>query len=426
MNSEPEEQLDRVRSEIRADAEAARRQAPLPPRTVVVAEAVRDTASSVERVTIAELASLSGPTFVDQAFRRILKREPDPVGFERQMAALAAGANKIEVLGDLRFSAEGRRTGVDVPGLAPRYFLGKLGRMPILGAFVRWLIALASLAHILRHQRATEASLAVQFGETRAALHAGEQRDAEHREMLNASAVAMTELSERLNGLSERIGQVESYARGLDAAVTELRGLTLAMNHWTVQLRQCVEAIESAESERRAREDETSAALIERMRGLDTDRLRRMDAWTSELARRLSGKGRVLDVCGDPKWFDALALDGWNVSAIETNSVLHRRARDDGRDVTLGDPVALMARIADASLDAVSFAADRVLDDVTVVEIVREALRIVKPRGVLLIDLGRSATHFDAALSRVALAVGFADPAAIDAFSGKALVFVRP
>jgi hypothetical protein len=427
VNSEPEDQLDRIRSEIRADAETARQRAPLPVRDIVVTAAdVRDAGSNAGRVTIAELASLAGPTFVDQAFRRILKREPDPVGFEQQMAALGAGASKIEVLGDLRFSAEGRRAGIAIPGLAPRYFVGKLGRVPILGALVRWLIALASLPHILRYQRATEASLAVQFGEIRAALHAGEQRDAEQREMLNAASISIGQLSDSIGELSERLGRVETYARGLDAAVTELRGLTLAMNHWAVQIRQCIDAIEAAEGERRTREDETAAVLIERMQDLDVERAQRVGAWSNELARRLPGKGRVLDICGDPQWFDALAGSGWSASAIETNSVLHRRARDERRDVTLGDPLALMARIADASLDALSFASDRVLEDASASELLREAMRIVRPGGMLLIDAGQSTRSAEATLSRTARACGFAGPDAIDAASGHALLFVRP
>ena len=92
MNPESsEDPLDRAKSGIRADADRARERAPLPERKIAVPVRRADSAG---RVAITELARHAGPTFVDQAYRAILKRGPDPAGFERQMAALAAGTNE--------------------------------------------------------------------------------------------------------------------------------------------------------------------------------------------------------------------------------------------------------------------------------------------------------------------------------------------
>ncbi|HVT31742.1 MAG TPA: methyltransferase domain-containing protein [Rhodanobacteraceae bacterium] len=407
MNPESsEDQLDRATSEIRADAAAARVRAPLPERKIVAS--VRRAENDTGHVTIAELARHAGPTFVDQAFRAILKRGPDPAGLERQMAALASGANKIELLGDLRYSAEGRRAGTPIPGLAPRYFVAKLGRVPLLGALVRWIVALASLPHILRHQRATEASLAVQFGELRAALQAAEQRDAEQREGLAALSIAA-------DALSERSARLEEHARALDATVSDLRGLVLAMNHWTVEVRRSIDAIDAAEAERRAGEDEAAAARIARRRDLDTERRERIAARAAAFAGALPDRARVLDLCGGADWLAALVERGCRVTSIETNSALHRRARERKLDVTFGDPLALLERTSDASLDALTLDAARI--GASVPTVLGEAQRILKRGGILLIDLGEGAPPDAAALS------AFAARVPLDA---GALVFVLP
>jgi hypothetical protein len=403
-----EDPLARAQAEIRADADAARDRAPLPERKIVVP--VRRAEDVGGRVSIAELAHHAGPTFVDQAYRAILKRGPDPAGFERQMAALAAGTNKVELLGDLRYSEEGRRVGTEIPGLAPRYFVARLGRVPVLGVFWRWLVALASLPHLLRHQRATEASLAVQFGELRAALQAAEQRDAEQREAIAA-------LSIRADALSERNARLEEHVRALDAMVSDLRGLVLAMNHWTVEVRRSIDAIDAAEAERRVQHDETAAARIERRRALDVGRLQRLGTRAAAFAQALPENARVLDLCGGADWLAKLAEHGCRAASIETNSALHRRAREKKLDATLGDPPALLARTADSSLDALSLDAERI--GRILCDVLDEAERVLKSGGLLLIDIGGAPAS---ALAEAMAGRSFAARAPFDAGS---LVFAR-
>jgi O-antigen chain-terminating methyltransferase len=403
-----EDPLVRARSEIRADADVARERAPLPERKIVVP--VRRAQDAAERVSIAELARHAGPTFVDQAYRAILKRGPDPAGLERQMAALAAGTNKVELLGDLRYSEEGRRAGTEIPGLAPRYFIARLGRIPVFGAIWRWLVALVSLPHLLRHQRATEASLAVQFGELRAALQAAEQRDAEQREALAA-------LSIRTDALSERSARLEEHVRALDAMVSDLRGLVLAMNHWTVEVRRSIDAIDDAEAARRAQQDETTAARIVRRRELDAGRPQRLETRAAALAQALPDNARVLDLCGGADWLTKLAEHGCRATSIETNSALHRRAREKKIDVTLGDPLTLLARTADSSLDALTLDAGRL--GTSLGDVLDEAHRILKRDGLLLIDRSDSMA---ATLPDIATRHGFVPQPAFDA---DALAFAR-
>lgn len=432
MNSESDDQLDRIKSEIRADADALRLRAPLPDRAADGGPG--DTSPGAQRTSIPALARHAGPAFVDNAYRTILGREPDPDGFERQMAALGAGAGKIEILGDLRYSAEGKRNGIGIPGLWPRYVLAKLGRVPVLGAIVQWVMAAVALPHLLRHQRATEASLAVRFGETERALQAAaqrlaeaeqrlaeaEQRDAELRSDLSA---AVEELSDRITRAEIGAHQLRQYVEGVSVNVAELRQLVLTMNHWTVQVRRSIDAIEAAESERRARNDETAAAAILAARGRDAQRANRLEAWADELAQRMERGAAVLDLGGGPDWLAALAARGFDASAIETNTALHRESRARGLNVTLGDPAMLIARIADASLDALTIAMAE-HRDFSHAALLAEAQRVLRRGGCLMIAHARSESA-QSAPPDIVEAAGFGPPKRLDAFGGRAFFAAR-
>ncbi|HEY6986208.1 MAG TPA: hypothetical protein VH375_09000 [Rhodanobacteraceae bacterium] len=418
MNSESrEDQLDRIQSEIRADAETARGRARLPERA-----AANPHGATAASTSIAELARHDGPAFVDKAYREILGRAPDAEGFARQMALLGAGASKVELIGDLRYSAEGKERATPIAGLRPRYLLTKLTRIPVAGTLLQWLIALASLPHMLRHQRATQASLAVRFGETAAALSAAEQRNAELGEAIDA---VRSDLSNAVAELSERIARAEGFAQALNANVVELRQLALTMNHWTVQVRKSIDAIEAAEAEQRARDDEASAAMIRRARERDTMRAERLQAWAGELARRLPPNATVLDLCGGADWLALLNARGWDASSIETNSALHRDARAHGLNVTLGNPSSLLPRIADASLDAMSITSLDRVRDIRAAALLREAQRVLRRGGAVLIDLHSSERTADSVIADVAATGGFGDPQTLDVHAGKALVFAR-
>ena len=450
MKSESDDHLDRIKSEIRADADASRRRAPLPERMAHGSPV--EAPQRAHDSSIAELARHAGPAFVDHAYRTILGREPDAEGFARQMAALGAGTGKIEIIGDLRYSEEGRRNGVPIAGLRPRYLLAKLGRVPVLGAIVQWLVAFVSLPHLLRHQRATEASLAVRFGETARAMQAVEQRaadverraadveqraddveqrvahieqrvdEAEQRDAdLRSDLVgAVGELSDRLTRAEIAAHELRVYIEGLNANVSELRQLTLTMNHWTVQVRHSIDAIETAEAEQRSRSDEAAGARILASRASDTQRAQRLAAWAEEIATRIPRGAAVIDLGVGSDWLATLAARGFDASAIETNSALHREARERGLAVTLGTASTLLARSADASFDAVTIAATS--DEFAV--LLAEAQRVLKRGGCLMVADMDSETPQPLTPGSLKLA-DFGEPKRLDAFGSVALFVTR-
>jgi hypothetical protein len=78
--------------------------------------------------------------FVLGAYRGILRREPDGEGFNHYLTALRSGSlNKVEILGRIRYSHEGRLAGVRIRGLLLRFVSIRLLNLPLLGGFMAWI-----------------------------------------------------------------------------------------------------------------------------------------------------------------------------------------------------------------------------------------------------------------------------------------------
>jgi O-antigen chain-terminating methyltransferase len=83
-----------------------------------------------DRYTVAELMGFTGDAFVRNAYRALLQRDPDVGGLAHYRECLREGTlTRIEVLGALRFSGEGRGIGVRVPGLGLAFLRRRLGRL---------------------------------------------------------------------------------------------------------------------------------------------------------------------------------------------------------------------------------------------------------------------------------------------------------
>jgi O-antigen chain-terminating methyltransferase len=83
---------------------------------------------------VADFLALPLDAFLSAAYRRALGREPDAAGAAHYQRALLRGhLTRIEVLGRLYFSPEGRKRGSPVAGLAPAFALAMFYRIPVVG-----------------------------------------------------------------------------------------------------------------------------------------------------------------------------------------------------------------------------------------------------------------------------------------------------
>ncbi|MGI8655306.1 MAG: methyltransferase domain-containing protein [Pyrinomonadaceae bacterium] len=101
--------------------------------------------------------------FVRNAYRAILKRQPDAAGFKQFIEGLRAGQlNKIDVLAQLQRSPEGKAKNVQVNGLQHPARIRSLYRLPFIGYLAQLIASILRLPVLLRSQQQIESYLIAQ------------------------------------------------------------------------------------------------------------------------------------------------------------------------------------------------------------------------------------------------------------------------
>ncbi|MCC9595490.1 MULTISPECIES: FkbM family methyltransferase [unclassified Rubrivivax] len=112
---------------------AASSDAATPPPPLSSARPPVPTPCSPEMPVLDKLLVLDDLEFVYAAYRTILKREPDPEGERNYVQLMRAGVDKIVVLAAMADSEEGRKAGVEIPGLAAARRRLRWSRLPVAG-----------------------------------------------------------------------------------------------------------------------------------------------------------------------------------------------------------------------------------------------------------------------------------------------------
>lgn len=106
------------------------------------------------RYHVNDLLKFHDRTFIQNAYRAILKRGPDASGYKAFIENLRnARLNKIDILARLRYSAEGRAKKVEIEGLRTPALIRKAYRIPVLGYLLNLAVALARLPLLIRGEQ---------------------------------------------------------------------------------------------------------------------------------------------------------------------------------------------------------------------------------------------------------------------------------
>jgi len=88
----------------------------------------------LEPTHVADFLAMPLDIFLICAYRGAVGRDPDPGGAAHYQRMLLRGRlTRIEVLGRLALSGEGRQRGVAIPGLLPAFLLAMFYRIPVAG-----------------------------------------------------------------------------------------------------------------------------------------------------------------------------------------------------------------------------------------------------------------------------------------------------
>jgi predicted O-methyltransferase YrrM len=102
--------------------------------------------------------------FVINAYRGVLKIKPDAHEVEQFLTELRLGKmSKVEILGRLRYSQEGREKGVKIRGLFWAFTIQSWFKIPVLGYFCRLTVGIFNLPTILTNLQTLETSAFAQL-----------------------------------------------------------------------------------------------------------------------------------------------------------------------------------------------------------------------------------------------------------------------
>lgn len=284
-------------------------------------------------VTLEELISYMDEEFIDNAFRSILHREPDPVGKEFYLSKLRSGSlTKEEIVFSLRYSEEGKRAGVKVLGLKKYLLYRKLSGLPILGKLISPFFSYHLPPNLKKVVPKYEETILLQRKE--------------------------------LSRLESSFAELSSFVREKLFTSTTFIDLT-------------PEEYVKFEEKFRGREDEVREKL-----GLYLPILQ-------DVLSKFKGESiKAVDLgCGRGEWLEILRERGIDPVGVEINDIFVRRLTEKGFQVFKEDLFDFLKRAEDESFHLVT--AFHVIEHVDIkrrTEFLREVLRVLKRGGVFIVE----------------------------------------
>ena len=337
-----------------------------------------------EFVNLNDLLSYQDEDFIRNAYRAILKREPDSDGFNDWLSRLRSGqVNKIEILGGISRSEEGRKRNVKIKGLGLRYLINKSYKIPVAGYFIRLLAGIINLPKIIRDLNQYQA-----FTDARFAGKADREAVEELRPILEgkADSRAVEELTATTRGI---LRQISDHRLNI---LDQQRRFILLLE----EMRRCLpeplshDQIKSVLKEEDHILDAMYMAFEDWFRGTRTEIKRRLGVYLPHIDKIKSEKVdiSILDVgCGRGEWLELLQENGYRAKGIDINRVALLQCRELGLDVTDSDVIEYLRGLKRDSLDVISgFHIIEHLPFNTLIALFDEALTVLKSGGLILFE----------------------------------------
>lgn len=347
-----------------------------------------------------DLLQYHDQTFIWNAYRALLKREPDEQGLQSHLSRLRSGRhNKIDILASLRFSMEGKRKGVHVEGLARPALIRRLYRVPVAGYLLEMAVEIARLPNLVRGQRQFETHLIAQ-----------QQLLADH----------LNQLINRLTQLQSHFAA--SFQQDLSTLFEEQRTFALVQHQQVVGLFRAQRAIIRDVEQVRDRLDVSSFAQVPARfqpslqspppiapQSISNGKEREMDEFFVSFAEQLRGsraevkaglrrylpelesaeiRRGILDLgCGRGEWLELLREAKFQARGVETNHALALEARGRKLEVIEQDALAHLRSLPDISVSAITaFHLIEHLSFETLFALLAEIRRVLKPGGLLIFE----------------------------------------
>ncbi len=300
--------------------------------------------------TIEEFTAINYEDFLLNAYRIVLGREVDGVGRENYLSALRQGRiSYVQVLSNLRRSAEGQAHGVKIRWLTPAALLNRAANLPIIGRLV------APFMNFL-----VRSTVSIQLSDI-SDLH-------------NASVL---EMNSALSTIRKNQANLEIVARetkkrmdkAADAANSAISELHATRNEASQQRAALGRLIETARSKlppenqidlvklEEASLDTFYVAFENRFRGATTEITARSKRYLPifRTTTSVTSGGIVLDIgCGRGEFLALLRENNIAARGIDLNSAMVKEAQSLDLDVIESDAIAYLREQPENSIAAIT------------------------------------------------------------------------
>jgi SAM-dependent methyltransferase len=323
----------------------------------------------------AGLLHFQGEEFLLEAYRAILCREPDPEGSRVYLEKLLTGRlTRVDILGRLRYSAEGRRLKVKVPGLLPAFLAHSFFKVPVLGWGARVISGVLNFPALMRRIQRLETESAVRYRDFE---KKADDLKKDLARMENQHQQSYLAVSDRIE--DQKIMFLESqrqFAALLEETRTGRKETGLSPS------------LAAAEQDRLL--DGFYVMFENRFRGTRAEIKARQSIYLPRVMEALERTGcrQVLDLgCGRGEWLELLKENQIPAAGLDMNRMMVGICIDNGLDAVRSDALTHLRGLAPESLGVITgFHIVEHLPFDTLIALLDESRRVLVPGGRVIFE----------------------------------------
>lgn len=337
--------------------------------------------------------------FVRNAYRALLKREPDDSGYNHFLDSLRGGQlTKQEIIVILRASPEGRDKAIKIEGLRLPVLRRQLYRIPGLRYLIQLVTTLVRLPIMVRHQSEFQAysvaqhqRLAERSDEVSALLS---QRISQLVSEVTESQKQIASLQHQQIGAlfreQQELGTQQKLLREeifAQPSLEQVRLMVEEAGNGSSALSQSEKLSNNLTPEEQEKVQAFYASFEDQFRGAPADVKEGLRFYLPYLKEAGIETG-ILDLgCGRGDWLTLLREEGLEGRGVEINTVLAEQSRAAGFEVIEADILEYLRSRRDKSVRAVtSFHVVEHLPFEKLILLVDEIVRVLEPGGLVILE----------------------------------------
>lgn len=318
--------------------------------------------------------------FVINAYRSILRREPDPDGLKYYLSILRnLKSNKIEILWLMRYSPEGRTKDVEINGLRIRYYFNIvkkiISKIPIFGYLIDIIILLITLPVFARNIRQIDVSNNQRITEYKNKIY----RDIKQIGEVETDKEVIEDLSKQIKDIKLNILDQQ---RRLSILLQEAKKrFSEPMN--TEQIRNILKEEDHFL-------DSVYMSFEDQFRGKRQDIKDKQKVYLPYIEKVKAGteEAPVLDIgCGRGEWLELLKEHRYIARGVDFNRVMIEQCRELDFDVVEVEAIEYLRSLKANSIGAITgFHIVEHLPFNVLISLFDESLRVLRPDGVAIFE----------------------------------------